>query len=247
MENKIKIIEVSDINYSYGKDQPVLKNISFDLHKGSSLGIIGPNGAGKTTLLYALSGLINVDGDIKISKNKIKKNTIKSIRKKISFVFQNPDDQLFMPTVFEDISFGLDNLGYKQEEIKDIVINTLKKVEMVGFEEKSAHHLSLGQKKRVCLASALARNSELMYFDEPTNELDPYGRREFIKLIKAINTTKVIVSHDLNLILELCDKVIVLNDQEIKSYDDCRKILTDKTLMESNKLEIPSGIYLNLN
>ncbi len=245
MENKINIIEVSNINYSYGNNVPVLENISFNLEQGSSLGIIGPNGAGKTTLLFALSGLIEVNGNIKISNENITKKNIKNIRKKISFVFQNPDDQLFMPTVFEDISFGLENLGYNQKEIKKIVKDVLNKVDMENFEEKSAHHLSLGQKKRICLASALARNSKLMYFDEPTNELDPHGRREFIKLIKKINTTKIIVSHDLNLILELCDKVIVLNEQKIKSYDDCRKTLINKDLMESNKLEVPSGIYLN--
>ncbi len=245
MENKINIIEVSNINYSYGNNVPVLENISFNLEQGSSLGIIGPNGAGKTTLLFALSGLIEVNGNIKISNENITKKNIKNIRKKISFVFQNPDDQLFMPTVFEDISFGLENLGYNQKEIKKIVKDVLNKVDMENFEEKSAHHLSLGQKKRICLASALARNSKLMYFDEPTNELDPHGRREFIKLIKKINTTKIIVSHDLNLILELCNKVIVLNEQEIKSYDDCRKTLINKDLMESNKLEVPSGIYLN--
>jgi cobalt/nickel transport system ATP-binding protein len=236
------IIKVSNINYSYSKEIIVLKNISFTLDKDNTMGIIGPNGAGKTTLLYALSGLIDTGGSIIIDGETLTKKTIKSIRKKTSFVFQNPDDQLFMPTVYEDISFGLDKLGFSNNDVDNIVKNVLKKVEMQGFEDRSAHHLSLGQKKRICLASALARNSKLMYFDEPTNELDPQSRREFIKLIKEITTTKIIVSHDLNLILEICDTVMVINNQEIKDLGECKTILSDKNLMESNRLEVPFDI-----
>lgn len=232
-------IEVKNISYSYPDGIEVFKNISFSVSEGESIGIIGPNGAGKTTMLLALSGLINNTGDIIIEGEKIGKKNIKKIRKRISYVFQNPDDQLFMPTVFEDISFGLDKLGYSDNQIQEEVKRSLHLVNLEGFEERSSHHLSLGQKKRVNLASAFARNPGILLLDEPTNELDPRGRRNFMELVNKFKVTRVIVSHDLNMITELCDSVIVLNNKKIESMGEVKRILSDKALMEENSLEVP--------
>ncbi|MEN8152426.1 MAG: ABC transporter ATP-binding protein [Acidobacteriota bacterium] len=235
----MKSIEVKNISYTYPDGIEVFRNISYSVSGGESFGIVGPNGAGKTTMLLALSGLIDIAGDIIIEENKINKKNIREIRKKISYVFQNPDDQLFMPTVFEDISFGLEKLGYSDEQIRTEVERSLEMVSLEGFEERSSHHLSLGQKKRVNLASAFARNSGILLLDEPTNELDPKGRRDFIELIQKFKGTKVIVSHDLNMIAELCNKVMILNNKKIESMGETKKILSNKKLMEENSLEVP--------
>ena len=233
------IVEVKNISYTYPDGIEVFKNISFKVAEGESLGIIGPNGAGKTTLLLALSGLINNSGEIIINGEIKSEKNINDIRKKISFVFQNPDDQLFMPHVEEDISFGLNKLGYSEEEINDIVKKSLNSAGLDGFELRSSHHLSLGQKKRVCLAAAFARSPEILLLDEPSNELDPGGRKELAGLIQDFKGTKLIVSHDLNMIGEICDNVMILNNRIIKAIGGSKKILSDKNLMEGNSLEVP--------
>jgi len=233
------IIEVSNLSYSYSPETEILKNISFALFQEDSLGIIGPNGAGKTTLLYALTGLIETKGKIIIDNILLSKKNIREIRKKISFVFQNPDDQLFMQNVFEDIAFGLENLGLDKNQINNRVKLTLKKVGLADFGQRNAHHLSLGEKKKVCLASALVRESKIMFFDEPTNELDPFGKREFINYIDSIKSTKIIISHDINLIKKLCNKVIILNQKQIKAFGQTAEIIHNKELMEENRLELP--------
>jgi len=235
----VTIVEANSISYTYPDGIEVFKNISFKVSEGESLGIIGPNGAGKTTLLLALSGLINNSGEIIINGEIKSDKSINKIRKNISFVFQNPDDQLFMPHVEEDISFGLNKLGYSVEEVKEIVKRSLNSAGLDGFELRSSHHLSLGQKKRVCLAAAFARSPKILLLDEPSNELDPGGRKELTGLIKNFKGTKLIVSHDLNMIAEICDNVMILNNRIIKSIGGSEKILSDKDLMENNSLEVP--------
>ncbi len=235
----MRLIEVKNISYTYPDGVEVFKNISFSVDRNEALGIIGPNGAGKTTLLLALSGLVNnsgevfIDGDLKSEKN------INEIRKKISFVFQNPDDQLFMPHVEDDIAFGLDKLGYSSEEIRSIVKRSLSSAGLEGFELRSSHHLSLGQKKRVCLAAAFARAPEILLLDEPSNELDPAGRKELIGLIKEFSCTKLVVSHDLDMIAEVCNKVLILNNNKIVESGNSEKILSKRKLMEKHSLEVP--------
>lgn len=235
----MKYITASDLSFSYPDGTEVFNKIDFNVTRGETIGIIGPNGAGKTTLLLAISGLIDFSGEILIDGQKVNKKNIQDIRKNISFVFQNPDDQLFMQTVEEDISFGLDKLGFNRDEIKQIVLTSLDRVDLNGFGKRSSHHLSLGQKKRVCLAAAFARNSEILLLDEPTNELDPAGRREFMDLIDKMKCTKVIVSHDLNMVYELCDRIVVLNNKKITAKGDTNEILSDEKLMNKNSLEVP--------
>lgn len=232
-------IEAKNISFTYPDGVEVFKNISFYINHHESVGIIGPNGAGKTTLLLALSGLVRSSGEILISKVIKSEKNINEIRKKISFVFQNPDDQLFMPHVEDDISFGLDKLGYSEKEIRSIVKESLRSAGLEGFELRSSHHLSLGQKKRVCLAAAFARSPEILLLDEPSNELDPAGRRELIRLIREFAGTKLVVSHDLDMIAEVCNTVLILNKNEIVASGSSEKILSDKKLMERNSLEVP--------
>ncbi len=232
-------IKIKNVSYSYPDGIEVFRNISFVVKNNESVGIVGPNGAGKTTLLLILSGLVKNSGDIFIDGELKTEKNIGDIRKKISFVFQNPDDQLFMPRVIDDITFGLDKLGLSEEEIGKSVKKVLKMVGLNGFEERSSHHLSLGQKKRVCLASAFVRSPEILLLDEPSNELDPGGRKKLMGLIKSFKGTKLIVSHDLNMISEICDKVIVLNNKRVVAFGETGTVLGDKNLMDSNSLEVP--------
>jgi len=233
------MIDVMNISYTYPDGIEVFNNISFWVDEGESLGIVGPNGSGKTTLLLALSGLIKNSGEIFIGGDQMTEKNVNEIRKKISFVFQNPDDQLFMPHVKEDISFGLKKLGHTDEKIKSIIKNSLKSVGLEGFELRSSHHLSLGQKKRVCLASAFARSPEILFLDEPSNELDPGGKRELAVLIKKFGGVKLIVSHDLNMIADICDSAMILNNKSIVAKGKIKDILSNGKLMKENSLEVP--------
>lgn len=235
----MKIVKVSHFSYSYPDGRQAFSDINFSLTNDSSLGIIGPNGAGKTSLLLALCGLINAKGDVNIFQKRMTVNNTRWVRKKISFVFQNPDDQLFMPTVYEDVAFGLPELGCSANEVRIRVKQALKAVGLSGFEDRSSHHCSYGEKRKITLAIALARQSSLLIFDEPTRELDPGGRREFIKLLKGINATKIIASHDLDLIWEICIDVVLINRGQLITKGLTRNILNNSNLMEANNLEIP--------
>lgn len=241
----MKVLEVNDLTFSYEGGSIALDSISFNLMEGECLGIVGENGAGKSTLLYALSGLLKFTGKIFLFEMELNKKNLKKIRKKLGFVFQNPDDQLFMPTVYEDVVFGLKKLGFDTETLPKKVKEMLGKVNLPQFGKRSSHHLSYGEKKKVCLASVLIRNPELMLLDEPTDGLSPVARRDFIYLLEQIPTSKIIVSHDMNLMYKLCDTIIVLNNGKITCKGDSHKILADKNIMESNGLEIPSQMLID--
>lgn len=240
----MKTIKASHLSYSYPDGRQAFSDISFSLTNGSSLGLIGPNGAGKTSLLLALCGLINVKGDVNIFQKRMTANNTCLMRKKISFVFQNPDDQLFMPTIYEDVAFGLLELGCSVDEVQIRVKQALEAVGLSGFEERSSHHCSYGEKRKITLAIALARQSPLLIFDEPTRELDPGGRREFIKLLKGVNATKIIASHDLDMIWEICIEVVLINRGQLIVKGLTRNILNNPNLMETNNLEIPCHLRI---
>jgi len=235
----MRAVEVKGVSYTYPDGVAVFRDISFYVDRDESVGIIGPNGAGKTTLLLALSGLVKYTGEIVIGGVPATGQTIAGIRKKISFVFQNPDDQLFMPHVEEDISFGLNKLGIAPGKIEPIVKESLKTAGLEGFERRSSHHLSLGQKKRVCLAAAFARSPEILLLDEPSNELDPAGRRDLINLVRGFSGTQLVVSHDLDMIADVCTRVLILNHHTIAASGEVEKILTNRQIMEENSLEVP--------
>ena len=206
-----KIIEIRNFSYSYPDGTKALSGINLDIYKGESVGIIGPNGAGKTTFLLQLNGILRGQGEISVCGIEMKDKNLPAIRRRIGLVFQDPDAQLFMPTVLEDVAFGPLNMNLPKEEANALALAALSEVDMLAVKDKLAHHLSLGEKKRVSIATVLAMHPELLAMDEPTSNLDPKHRKSLIALINSLNHTKLIASHDLRLIADTCHRLIVLD------------------------------------
>lgn len=239
----MKAIGVEDLHHTYLDGTISLKGVSFSVKVNETFSIIGPNGAGKTTLLLALCGLIPFKGSIKIFNQVLNTRSIKELRKNIGFVSQDPDDQLFMPNVYDDVAFGPKNLGFPEEEISEIVKEALQAVGLAGFESRSPHHLSFGEKKRVSLATVLSMKPKILLLDEPTSNLDPRSRREFIELLQRVNCTKIIVGHDLEMIVKTSQRVLLLNEGKKIAEGETSDILRNKELLEANGLELPISPY----
>ncbi len=208
-------VNVSNYTFTYPDGRKALDKVSFVVREGESLGIIGANGAGKTTLLFSIVGILRGKGNIKVKGVSVSKRTLKEIRKKIGFVFQDPEIQLFSPTVFEDVAFGPLNMGLSPDDVKKRVKYALSVVGLSGFEERIIHHLSTGEKKRVALAGILSMDADILLLDEPTSGLDPRGRRELIELLSSMNKTMILATHDLPLVESLCHRVIILKKGQI--------------------------------
>jgi cobalt/nickel transport system ATP-binding protein len=206
-----KVIEIEHLSYFYPDGTPGLRDIALEIYRNESVAILGPNGAGKSTLLYHLNGTLMGEGNVTILGLPVEKKNLKEIRRKVGLVFQSPEDQLFCPTVFDDVAFGPLNMGVDEEEVKHRVEDALEMVGLKGFEGRSAHHLSEGEKKRVALATVLSLDSEILAFDEPTDNLDPAGSRLLTERIRLIRQTKVIVTHHLSVAVDLCKRAILLD------------------------------------
>lgn len=237
------IIELTDICFDYPDGTEALRGISFRIVHGESVGIVGANGAGKSTLLLQMNGyLMPSSGSVTIGDLQLNKKTRKEIRKKVGVVFQNPDDQLFMPTVFDDVAFGPLNLGLSPDKVKDRVYDALKTVACLELKDKPPHHLSSGQKSAVAIASIIAMQPDILVMDEPASSLDPKSRRSLINLLKNFRHTKIIASHDLDLILDVCRRCIVIKEGRIMADGPVEKILSNKELLEANNLELPLSL-----
>lgn len=234
------MIELKDVSFSYRADLPVLSHIDLTIEEGETVGIVGANGAGKSTLLKLLVGLIfPQEGTIQIDGETVGKKNVSVIRQKIGYVFQDSDTQLFMPTVEKDVGFAPKNYGFSDEEVKRRVERALQAVGIEDLAARSILELSGGQKKLVSLATVLSLEPEVLLFDEPTIALDPRNRRRFIEMFPKLPGTKIIVSHDLDLVLETCRRTILISDGRITADDDTTVILNHKELLEENGLELP--------
>ena len=241
MENN-PAVKIENLIYTYPDGRKALDGISFSVEKGKSVGLIGHNGAGKSTLIMHLNGILMGRGRIEIMGISANRKNLREIRKKVGIVFQNPDDQLFMSTVFDDIAFGPLNMGLSSEEVENKVKEVIEAVGLPGFEKRLPHHLSFGEKKRIALATVLAMEPELLILDEPASNLDPKGRRGLIKLLKRLEITRIIATHDLELVLDLCSEVILMSKGKIAAYGETLEILSDEELLLKNSLEIPLSI-----
>jgi cobalt/nickel transport system ATP-binding protein len=236
---KKKDVSISNLSFFYPDGAQALKGISLDIFRGESVALTGPNGSGKTTFVLHLNGIFlceNGHGTISIMGRALTKDNAKLIRKDVGIVFQDPDDQLFMPTVFDDVAFGPFNLGYDKEEVKQRVTEALACVGMSGFEERVPHHLSIGQKKRISIATVLSMSPQILVLDEPSASLDPRGKWGLVETLKELAMTKIIVSHDLEFVRALCERVVILDGGEIAADGPSDDILADEALLRVHSL-----------
>jgi len=230
-------VDIDQLHFSYPDGHQVLKGIDLHIQAGESVGLIGPNGAGKTTLLLHLNGLLCGSGHIRIFGMPMQKGNLKRIREKVGLLFQDPDDQLFSTTVFDDVAFGPVNMGLSPDEVRQRSREALRQVGMEALAQKIPFHLSLGEKKRIAIATILSMKPELIVLDEPTSNLDPRQRKNLINLLKEIHVTKIIASHDLAMVGQLCNRVVILNAGAIVWDGIATIALTDENLMNANGLE----------
>jgi cobalt/nickel transport system ATP-binding protein len=231
-----KVVEIESLRFSYPDGTAALKGISLTVEEGERVALMGPNGAGKSTFLLHLNGIFSGDGAIRIDGLPVEKQNLKAIRQKVGLVFQNPDDQLFCPTVFEDVAFGPRNLGLESEEIQRRVEGSLAAVGMPGVEKKSPFRLSFGERKKVAIATVLALRPSILVIDEPAANLDARGRKGILTLLRDLAGTQLIATHDLPLARELCNRTIVLDGGHKVADGDTAMILDDKNLLEEHGL-----------
>lgn len=233
-------IEIKDLYYKYPDGYEALKGIDLTLCKGESLGIVGSNGAGKSTLLLQLTGINRPSsGKIEINSLEVNKNNLAKIRKDIGFVFQNPEDQLFTTSIYEDVAFGPKNYKLSRQEVDKRVTESLEKVGILELKNRAPYRLSGGQKNLAAIATAISMDPSILIMDEPTSALDPKARRKLINLLNSFDYTKIIASHDLDMILDTCERTIVLKNGQIVANGNTQDILLDKNLMEECDLELP--------
>ena len=236
-------IEVRDLRFDYHDGTPALRGLGFQVQRGTRVGLIGPNGAGKSTLLLHLNGVLpeRLAGPpaVFIEGRPVVPAELPAIRREVGLLFQDPDDQLFCPTVFEDVAFGPEQLGLGRPEVTRRVNAALLQVGLAGFAARSPHHLSLGEKRRVCLAGVLVCEPRVLALDEPTSDLDPRGRRELKALLRRLPVTMLIATHDLELVAELCEQVLVLDGGALVAQGPALELLADEPLMLAHGLERP--------
>jgi cobalt/nickel transport system ATP-binding protein len=234
------IVEFKDVVFRYPDGTEALRGVHFRITHGESVGVVGANGAGKSTLLMHMNGsLLPTSGTVRIGDLLLGAKTRREIRKKVGVVFQNPDDQLFMPTVFDDVAFGPINLGLDEERVRERVNGALAMVGGLALKGKPPHHLSAGQKSAVAIAAVMAMDPDILAMDEPAANLDPRSRRLLIALLQTFKHSKIIASHDLDLILDVCGRCIVIGKGTVVADGPAAEILTDRALLEANNLELP--------
>ena len=237
------IVEFKNVFFQYPDGTDALRDISFRITHGEAVGIIGANGSGKSTLLLHMNGtLLPTSGTVNIGDLYLTRQTRQEIRRKVGIVFQNPDDQLFMPTVYEDVAFGPLNLGMDEAAVRERVEVALNLVNSFELRNKPPHHLSCGQKSAVAIASVMAVEPDILAMDEPAANLDPKSRRLLINLLKTFTHSRIIASHDLDLILDVCHRCIVIRDGTVVADGQSREILSNRALLEVNNLELPLSL-----
>ena len=228
-----------NVTYAYPGEKPVLKDLSFTISKGERVGLIGANGAGKSTVMKAALGLVNCEGKISIDGMEMCRRNLSAIRKCVGYVLQDSDNQMFMPTVFEDMIFGPINYGMTRADAEQRADEVLQQLGLEYLKNRHNHKMSGGEKRIAAIATILAMEPDVMLMDEPSTALDPQNRRTLIRTLNRLPMTKIIASHDLDLILDTCDRVLLLSDGKIAADGSVVEILYDRDLLERNHLELP--------
>jgi cobalt/nickel transport system ATP-binding protein len=242
-------LRLNDLSYVYPGGQRALDGVSFEVGQGESVALVGPNGAGKTTLFLCLSGVLGIpSGTANVAGlDPAERGQRRHLPGKVGIIFQDSDDQLFSTTVSDDVAFGPLNLGLAPADVCQRVTEALEHVGLRGFEGRVPFHLSGGEKRRVALAGVLAMRPEILLLDEPSSHLDPRGRRELIQLINGLTVTKIIASHDLEFILETCQRAIILDAGRVVADGPARTLFADRCLMGAHGLEVPHSLTPHLD
>ncbi|MEY2827119.1 MAG: hypothetical protein RLZZ183_238 [Actinomycetota bacterium] len=241
-------LEIKNLAFAYPDGNQALFGVNLTIQKGERVALLGPNGAGKTTLVLHLNGIHETQqGEVLIAGTKVdneNKDTLKLIRSKVGIVFQDPDDQLFMPTVEEDVAFGPYNMGLRDDNLEKVVDESLNAVGMLEYKDRPPHHLSFGQRRRVAVATVLAMKPEILILDEPSSNLDPASRRELAEILEKLNITVLMVTHDLPYAYELCERSVILSKGKIVADDLTKNVLGNQELLNNNRLELPKGFKI---
>lgn len=234
------IVEVESLCFKYPDGTSALNGLSFRIEHGESVAIVGANGAGKSTLLLHLNGYLSPEqGKVRIGDYPLTPDTVQDIRRTVGMVFQDPDDQLFMPTVYDDVAFGPLNLGFPPDEVDLKVNEALTQMDAMHLKERPPYHLSGGEKRAVAIASVLSMSPDILVMDEPTTGLDPHGRRRLIDKLNSFKHTKIIATHDLDLVVDLCERTIVIHDGQVTADGPTLDIFKDEKLLAESHLEKP--------
>ncbi|MEV7088451.1 ABC transporter ATP-binding protein [Streptomyces sp. NPDC093085] len=236
-------LEVAGLAYAYPDGHQALFGVDLRVPRGERVALLGPNGAGKTTLVLHLNGILTAGaGSVTVAGVPVRKGRLAEIRRRVGIVFQDPDDQLFMPTVREDVAFGPAAAGVRGAELAARVEGALERVGMAAYADRPPHHLSFGQRRRVAVATVLAMDPEILVLDEPSSNLDPASRRELADILRSLDVTVLMVTHDLLYALELCPRAVVLSDGVIVADGPTGELLADEALMAAHRLELPFGL-----
>jgi cobalt/nickel transport system ATP-binding protein len=231
------VLSVNNLSFSYPDGHAALHDISLEIECGEKVALVGPNGAGKSTLMLHLNGILSGDGEISIAGLPLQKSSLPLIRAKVGMVFQNPDDQLFSPTVFEDVAFGPLHMGFSEKEVRERVDRALDQVGMKSYAHRLSHHLSVGEKKRISIATVLSMQPEILVLDEPSAGLDPRARRSLINLLREMPLTMLVSTHDMRMVAELFHRVVVMDGGRIVVDGAVEELLANDALLESHGLE----------
>jgi cobalt/nickel transport system ATP-binding protein len=233
---------VEDVAFAYPDGHQALFGVDLRIEPGERVALLGPNGAGKTTLVLHLNGILRPGrGTISVAGLPVTKANLREVRRRVGIVFQDPDDQLFMPTVGEDVAFGPRNLGLPEPEVAARVATALEQVGMAGYADRPPHHLSFGQRRRVAVATVLSMHPEILVLDEPSSNLDPAGRRELAEVLESLPVTLLMVTHDLPYAMQLCARSVVLDRGAVVADGGTRELLADPALLARHRLELPYG------
>lgn len=236
------VLDVRGLAYAYPDGHQALFGVNLHVHRGERVALLGPNGAGKTTLVLHLNGILTAGaGSVHVSGLPVTKDNLLEVRRRVGVVFQDPDDQLFMPSVRDDVAFGPANLGLRGAALEARVVDALDRVGMADHIDRPPHHLSFGQRRRVAVATVLAMEPEVLVLDEPSSNLDPASRRELADILRSLDVTVLMVTHDLPYAYELCPRSVVLSDGVVVADGPTREVLTDDALMAAHRLELPFG------